>query len=223
MPLDDTPSSDVRRRLSAARRSVRRGVLGRRRLLAAVCAALAVGLGLRAVAAPPPPTVEVPVAARALPAGKVLSDEDLTTVPLHPEAVPDDLLEAPAGRVLAGPVARGEPVTSLRVVGDALAREGLLGSDRVAVPVRMPDAGAVELLRLGDLVDLVATDPQGGTSEVVATAVPVVALPEEVEPSAGGGLGQPGGRLVVLGVRSGEVTTVSAAAASTFLTYTWTG
>lgn len=222
MPSTYTPSPDVRRRLSALRRSVRRAVLGRRRQLAAVCAALAVAFGLRAVAAPPPPTVEVAVAARALPAGTVLADGDLTTVDLPPDAVPDDLLQTPTGRVLAGPVARGEPVTGVRVVGSDLAREGLLGSGLVAVPVRMPDAGAVDLLRLGDLLDLVATDPQAGTSEVVATGVPVVALPGAVEESAAGPLGQPGGRLVVLGVPESQVTTVSAAAASAFLTYAWT-
>lgn len=161
------------------------------------------------------------MAARALPAGTVLEPHDLSTVALPPEAAPDDLLASPAGRVLAGPVARGEVVTSVRVVGADLAREGLLGSGRVAVPVRLPDAGAVDLLEPGDLLDLIASDPQGGTSEVVATGVPVVALPGEVAQAAPGPLGQPGGRLVVLGVLGSEVTRVASAAASTFLTYTW--
>jgi len=214
--------SDVRRRLVLARLRVRRAVLGRRRLLAAVCAALAVVAGVRAVAAPPPETVAVTVAARDLPAGAVLATADLTTVALPPQALPDDLLADPAGRTLAGPVARGEPLTGVRVVGAPLAAEALAGTDRLALPVRLPDAGAVGLLRVGDRVDLVATDPQGATSEMVAHGVPVLALPgPDTSAGAAGPAGPAGGRLVVLGVTSDELPRVATAAASTFLTYAW--
>ena len=88
-----TPSP-VRRRLGAARQRLRRAVLGRRRLLAALCAGLAVVAGVRAVAAPVPPGVDVVVAARALPAGAVLGESDLTTATLPPDTVPDDVLTA---------------------------------------------------------------------------------------------------------------------------------
>lgn len=228
MPVDapDTlpgrAPSDVRRRLALARRRLRRAVLGRRRLLAALCAALAVVAGVRAVAAPPPETVAVTVAARDLPAGAVLEPEDVTTVDLPPEGRPDDLLADPTGRTLAGPVAQGEPLTEVRVVGAPLAREALLGTGRVALPVRLPDAGAVGLLRVGDRVDLVATDPQGATSEVVALGVPVLALPgHDTSAGAAGPAGPAGGRLVVLGVTDEELPRVSTAAAATFLTYAW--
>ena len=215
--------SDVRRRLALARRRVRRAVLGRRRLLAAVCAALAVVAGVRAVAAPPPQTVAVTVASRDLPAGAVLAPEDLATVELPPDALPDDLLGDPTGRTLAGPVARGEPLTGVRVVGAPLAHEALAGTDRLALPVRLPDAGAVGLLRVGDRIDLVATDPQGATSEVVAQGVPVLALPgPDSSAGAAGPAGPAGGRLVVVGVAADELTQVSTAAAATFLTYAWT-
>lgn len=227
MPVDapDTrpAPSDVRRRLALARRRLRRAVLGRRRLLAAVCAALAVVAGVRAVSAPPPETVAVTVAARDLPAGAVLEPADLTRVRLPPEALPADLLADPTGRTLAGPVSRGEPLTGVRVVGAALAREALAGTDRVALPVRLPDAGAVGLLRVGDRVDLVATDPQGGTSELVALGVPVLALPgADTSGGAAGPAGPTAGRLVVLGVAADELPRVSSAAAATFLTYAWT-
>lgn len=214
--------SDVRRRLALARRRVRRAVLGRRRLLAALCAALAVVAGVRAVAAPPPETVAVTVAARDLPAGAVLAPADLATVELPPDALPADLLGDPTGRTLAGPVAQGEPLTGVRVVGAPLAEEALAGTDRLALPVRLPDAGAVGLLRVGDRVDLVATDPQGATSEVVAQGVPVLALPgPDTSAGAAGPAGPAGGRLVVLGVAADELPRVSTAAAATFLTYAW--
>lgn len=202
---------------------MRRVVLGRRRPLAAVCAALAVGTGVHAAAGPPPPGVEVTVAARALPAGTVLAADDLTTVLLPPDAAPEDLLDDPVGAALAGPVARGEPITAVRVVGRDLAGDGLAGTGRVAVPVRLPDAGAVGLLGVGDRVDVVATDPQGGTSVTVAAGVPVLALPGS-ETDAGesaGPLGQPGGRLVVLAVEESDVHNLATAGASTFLTYVW--
>lgn len=228
MPLDapdarpDPAPSDVRRRLALARRRLRRAVLGRRRLLAALCAALAVVAGVRAVAAPPPETVAVTVAARDLPAGAVLAATDLTRVELAPDALPDDLLADPVGRTLAGPVSRGEPLTGVRVVGAPLAQQSLAGTDRVALPVRLPDAGAVALLRVGDRVDLVATDPQVGTSELVALGVPVLALPgADTSGGAAGPAGPAGGRLVVLGVAAEELPRVATAAAATFLTYAW--
>ena len=217
-----TPSP-VRRRLGAARQRLRRAVLGRRRLLAALCAGLAVVAGVRAVAAPVPPGVDVVVAARALPTGTVLAASDLTTATLPPDTVPDDVLTDPVGSVLAGPVARGEPVTAVRVVGQDLASDGLVGTGRVAVPVRLPDAGAVDLLAIGDRIDVVATDPQAGSSDTVAAGVPVLALPGTASDAGGGAgpLGQPGGRLVVLAVEETDVHNLATAGAATFLTYVW--
>lgn len=190
-------------------------------MLAALCVGVAALAVLRTTSAPPPPTVAVTVVAHALPAGAELARDDLTTVALPPAAVPDDVLPDPVGRVLAAPIARGEPVTAARVVGAALASEGLAGTDAVALPVRLPDAGAVALLRVGDRVDLVATDPQAGSAEVVVTGVPVLALPAPDDGAAAGSFGQPGGRLVVLGVPAPDVPLVSGAAARTFLTYAW--
>ena len=43
--------------------------------------------------------------------------------------------------------------------------------DQVAVPVRIPDAQAVGLLRVGDRINLLSTDPRGGGTEIVAASV----------------------------------------------------
>ncbi|MFC4782967.1 RcpC/CpaB family pilus assembly protein [Nocardioides sp. MAHUQ-72] len=197
-------------------RSVRRAVLRRRRLLAAALTAVAVATGLHATAAPPPPALSVRVAARDLPAGSVLAADDLAEADLSPDAAPAGLVDHPEGRVLAAPLRAGEPVTDVRLVGPALAAAH---PGRVAMPVRLPDAGMAGLLRPGDRVDLVAADPQGSGARVVAADVPVLAVPvATTEPSAAG---EVGGRLVVVGAEPGDVPAVADAAVRYFLTFTY--
>ncbi len=205
-------------RLRRAAHDVRRAVLARRRPLAALLSAVAVLAGLQATTAPPPATVPVLVAARDLPGGSVLEGDDLAAVEFAPASVPDDLVESPVGEVLAAPVTRGEPVTRPRLVGPALSASAPAGV--VALPVRLPDPEAAALLRVGDHVDLVATDPAEGGAAVVAHDVAVLALPE---PSATAGVGATGlgGRVVVLGVDAASVPSISDAAARSFLSYAW--
>jgi Flp pilus assembly protein CpaB len=196
-------------------RAVRRAVLRRRRLLAALLAGVAVLLGVSAVAAPPPATVPVPVAARDLPAGAELGPDDVVTARFAPGTAPDGLARRPAGRVLAAPVARGEPVTEVRLVGAAMTAGR---PELVALPVRLPDAASVDLLEVGDAVDLWAVDPQGGGTEQVAADVTVLAIPAPTPDDAGTGVP---GRLVVLGVHDSEVTRVGESAVRRYVTYTW--
>ena len=188
-------------------------MLRRRRPLATVLAGIAVATGIHAAAAPPPPRVPLLVAARDLPAGIVLAADDLSEVAFPPDSVPDDVAAAPVGRVLAAPLRRGEAVTDVRLVGPGLA-EG--HPDVTALPVRLPDAAMVDLLRVGDRVDLLATDPQGGGASVVATDVPVLAIPRASPDGEGAGLA---GRLVVVGADEEEVTRIADAAVRYFLTF----
>ncbi|GAB3201208.1 SAF domain-containing protein [Nocardioides hungaricus] len=205
------------RRLAALLRSVRRAVLARRRLLAALLTAVAVAAALQAATAPPPAEVPVTVAARDLPSGAVLTDADLRTVGFVPGSVPAGIVDAAVGRTLAAPLRAGEPLTDVRLVGPGLT-EGYPGL--AAVPVRLPDAGVAGLLTVGDRVDLVAADPQGGPATVVAADAAVLALPaDEGDPGVAG----LGGRLVVLGVPPSDVPPVADAAARTFLTVAFTG
>jgi Flp pilus assembly protein CpaB len=202
-----------RARLAAAVRPVRRAVLARRRLLAGLLTAVAVAAGLHAVAAPPPAAVAVTVAAHDLPAGAVLEPGDLRTAGFAPASVPEGVAVDPAGRTLAAPLRAGEPVTDLRLVGPALTA-GYPGL--VAVPVRLPDAGMVDLLRVGDHVDLVSADPQGGGATLVASGVPVLAVPA-TSPEVGAS-GLPG-RLVVVGSDPADVAGIADASVRTFLTF----
>lgn len=208
-------------------RRLRRRLLSHRRLGAAILAMAAVALTVHAVRPPAPASVALTVAGRDLPAGTVLAAADLTRVRVPPGAVPAGLSERPAGRVLAAAVRRGEPITDARLVGPDLTtgHPGL-----VAVPVRLPDAAMASLLRVGDRVELLATDPQDGNTTVTAADALVLALP-----AAGAAAESPvtpedpenavttggGGRLVVVGVTENLVTRVAGAAVRDFLTYAY--
>ncbi len=202
-------------RLRSAARRLRRSVLRRRRLLAAVCALLAVWAGLRATAAPPPPRVPVTVAAHDLGAGAVLGPGDLTTVRFAPGTVPSGHIRDPVGRRLAGPLRRGQPITDTALLGPALVRDR---PDLVALPVRLPDTAMADLLQVGDEVDVVAADPQGGPAVIVARSALVLGLPPPPTDAAADGLP---GRLVVMGVPDADVAAVSSASVTRFLTVAW--
>jgi Flp pilus assembly protein CpaB len=193
-------------------RTLRRVVLARRRPLAAVLAAVAVATGLHAARAEPPARAQVLVAARDLTAGEVLGAEDVRRTGFPAGSVPSGLAEDAVGRTLAAPLRAGEPVTDVRLVGPALT-DGYPGL--VAVPVRLPDAGMAGLLRVGDRIDLVAADPQHPTAAVVATDLPVLALPDSPPETGATGLS---GRLVVLGASPGEVTRIADASVRAFVT-----
>lgn len=204
-------------RLRSRWRRTRRAVLARRRALAALLVAAAALAGLRAVAAPAPDTVDVLVAAHDLPAGEPLRTEDLTQVAWPTGTAPAGPADA-VGRVLAAPLRAGEPVTDVRLTGPDLASTtpGL-----AAVPIRLPDPGIAGLLRAGDRVDLLATDPADGVTEEVAAQVLVLAVPGTGHDDAGGSHGGagsvPAGRLVVVAVPPGLVPTLVSASVTRLL------
>ena len=153
-------------------------------LLRQVTAGLLVGLALVLAlrSAPPtgptgPVTVPVMVAATDLTAGAVLRESDLVLAdlpePLAPDGVSAEGGEL-AGRVLAAPLRRGEPVTDVRVVGPGLWSQVPAG--QVAAPVRLADLAVAALLHPGDRVDVLATDPQTGVADVVAADALVLSV-----------------------------------------------
>lgn len=168
---------------------LRRAVRRHRALLAAGLTAGAVASGLSVLAPPPPPTVEVLAAARDLVAGAVVAEEDLTRVALPVAAVPSGALTDSSlalGRLLAGPVRRGEALTDVRVVGSGLLERATLGT--VAVPLRLADPAAATLLRAGDRVDVLSATESAPVADVVASGVEVLAVPAAVGDLGEGGL-----------------------------------
>jgi len=212
---DRAPARRPLARLRDAVDEVRRRLLRRRRLIAALLLGLAAVVAVRALAPPPPVTAEVLVAARDLPAGRALQEADLVTVRMPPDVVPQGAAARPVGRRLAAPVRAGEPVTDVRLVGPDLGVAQPAGT--VTAPVRLTDAGQVALLAPGDRISLLGTDPQSGTTRILARDATVLAVPDRASASDGA---LPG-RLVVLALDSSVLYHVTAASAAEYVTYTW--
>ncbi|MDQ1710714.1 MAG: pilus assembly protein CpaB [Frankiaceae bacterium] len=193
-------------------RALQQMVAAHRRLVAGLLAGLAVLALLGAVRPAAPPSVTVLAAARDLAAGTPIALADLRSVALPVGAVPAGALRPGAavlGRLVAGPVRRGEPLTDVRILGPPLLAAVGRGPDLVAVPVRFADAGAVTLLRPGDRIDVLAspvtsteTPAAAPTARVVAAdiAVLVVAATDPTGLGGGGaaGVGVGDGTLVVV-------------------------
>lgn len=219
MPTLGSLPGHAQDRVTRPLRWARRVVLRRRRPLAAILAAAAVAAGIHAASAPPLPHVSVLVARHDLAAGVVLTADDVGPARFAEGTAPDGALvgaDAVVGHMLASPLRRGEPVTDVRLVGASLT-EGRPG--QVALPVRLPDAGMVALLHVGDRIDLLAVDPQGAGAELVARDVGVLALPPATD-DPGSGFS---GRLVVLGTTSDQVAPIAEAAVRAVLGFSYAG
>jgi Flp pilus assembly protein CpaB len=194
--------------------------------VAAVLVAGAVAFSLETLAPPEPESAQLVVAADDLAGGRRLDGSALRLVHWPAALVPPGAvrtIEEAAGRTLAGALGRGEPLTTLRLVGpglaDTLAQEG-----RVATPVRLADAGAARLLRPGDRIDLVAAsagsadplDPVSGDpadARVVAESAGVLAVPTgDGDSSLLSGAPSSGGALLVVAVTREEALALAQAA-----------
>jgi Flp pilus assembly protein CpaB len=178
-------------------------------------AALAVATAVQAASEEPDPTVGVLVAATDLPGGTTVAPQDVTVAEFRADTLPAGTLASAGdavGRVLAAPVRAGEPVTDLRLV-----TPGLLAGypGLVATPVRVADADAVALLRVGDRIDLVAADPEGRAAQPVARGAPVVAVPRSV----GTGQELTSGGLLVVAVPEQQALVLARVAVSEVLTF----
>lgn len=124
---------------------------------------------------------DVVVAARDLAPGVELAAADLLVEPRSSTTIPEgaqtdigDLV----GATLTGPARRGEVLTDLRVLSSRLP-EATVGTDARIVPVHPTDAALLDLVRPGDVVDVLAVSaPVAGADQerprVVATNAVVV-------------------------------------------------
>src|SRR3954451_11461638 len=208
--------NDLRLRELADRVVVAAG--GPRRMLAALCAAVAVLANVKAVTPDPPRTVAVWTAARDLSGGGPLGSQDVQTVALPVGTVPAGALRAGAavvGRLLAGPMRRGEPLTDVRLLGPSLT--ALPDPGLVAVPIRVADgSAAAALVHPGDVVDVLAVDDPatgGGSARpvTVASRVLVVAVPARM------GAAGDGGGLVVVAVDRAQAAALAEASSGSRL------
>jgi pilus assembly protein CpaB len=152
-----------------------------RRLAALTCLLLAAASALAARQPTPPsapPATAVVIAARSIPAGTDLASADVRVIRWPRSLIPAGTAAAVGtlvGKRVSSAVARGEPITTARLVGADLAAGLPVG--QVAVPVSLADPNAAALIRAGDHVDLLvapadatANDPPAGTGLPVTGA-----------------------------------------------------
>lgn len=181
-------------------------------LLAGIALVLALRPGPPAGAAAPE-ALPVVVAARSLDAGRVLGAGDLALARYPPGTAPAGVVAQPellSGRVLAGAVRAGEPLTDTRLVGPGLT--ALLPDGQVAAPVRLADLAVAALVRTGDRVDVLATASGAEEAETLAAGVRVLAAAGSGDDAAAG--------LLLVAVDPGTAARLAAAATSATLTVT---
>jgi Flp pilus assembly protein CpaB len=121
---------------------------------------------------------QVVVAARDLSPGAALTADDLRLEKRLTPTIPDGSqsdIDTIVGSTLAGPARRGEVLTDVRLLGRRLA-ESAAGPDARLVPVHPVDGALADLVRPGDVVDIVAASETSSqaTARVVVTDAIVV-------------------------------------------------
>ena len=181
-----------------------------RRSAAAVLVVLAGIAALRSN--PDGDQAQVVVVARDLRPGAALTADDVRLENRLAATVPDGSqtnLDVVVGATLAGPARRGEVLTDVRLLGSRLA-ESIAGRDARIVPLHPADAALADLLRPGDVVDVVAapanadTDAHTNPRIVVSDAVVVLVSARQKT--------QADDRVVLVAVPASAATAVAGAA-----------
>jgi Flp pilus assembly protein CpaB len=165
----------------------------------------------------------VVVAARDLAPGVELSATDVSLETRTATTLPDGAqsdLAAVVGATLAGPARRGEALTDVRLLGPRLA-ESAAGPDARIVPLHLDDTALLDLIRPGDVVDVLAAGADAGVDadpapQVVATDAVVVLVSEK---PAGAGNG--GDRVVLVALPAHDANEVAGAALMQRVTLTF--
>lgn len=128
----------------------------------------------------------VVVAARDLTPGTALAADDVRLETRSHATIPDGSTADPTavvGATLAGPARRGEVLTDVRLLGSRLAEAAIgakAGAGARIVPLRLADGALLDVVRVGDVVDVLAApaadSPATGqpVGKVVATDAVVV-------------------------------------------------
>jgi len=158
-----------------------------RRVAAAALVVLAAVAALRAD--PHGDQVDIVVAARDLSPGIELTAADVRLEKRSAATVPDGAsvtVDTVVGSTLAGPARRGEVLTDVRLLGPRLAQLAA-GPDARIVPLHLSDTGLLDLVRPGDVVDvLAAADDVIGPRVVATDAVVVLVSEKQKGPGTGG-------------------------------------
>src|SRR3954469_16413694 len=214
--MGDSLNPSVLSRLLAARPDWSRK-LAARRVAAGVLVILAAVVALRSD--PQGDRTEIVVATRDLSSGVELTADDVKlenrTAAMVPNGAQSDV-KAVVGATLAGPARRGEVLTDVRVLGPRLA-ESVAGPDARIVPVPLADTAVLDLVRPGDVVDVLAAGSEADArTQLVATNAVVVLVSEKPK-----GAGNGGDRVVLVAVGAHTANELAAAALLQTLTLTF--
>jgi Flp pilus assembly protein CpaB len=148
---------------------------------------------------------EVVVATRDLAPGITVTPDDVALSSRPAGTLPDGAvttLDAAVGATLAGPSRRGEILTDARVLGSRLT--GLsVGPNARTVPVHLADAAVLDLIRPGDVVDVLGAPSADSTARPRLLAVGAVVV--LVSAAAGDG------RVVLVALPAAAAHTLAAA------------
>ncbi|MDQ1181296.1 SAF domain-containing protein [Rhodococcus sp. SORGH_AS_0301] len=183
-----------------------------------ILAAALVGLAVVSTYRTDPSRTEVPVVVTAadLAPGTSLTAADVTLTRVDSSLLADGTLRSvddAVGRTVAGPVRSGEALTDVRLLGPRLASATLPSGDARIVPIRLADPELAQLLRAGDVVDVVRAAPDDTSpSGVIAESATVVMVSA---PSSGVSRRD---QLVLVALRADDASAVAAASLSDALT-----
>lgn len=166
-------------RLRAALRPDWTRTVAARRVAAGLLVVLAAVAALR-----PDPAGEradVVVAAGDLAPGTPLTATDVALESRSATTIPEGAqtdVTAVLGAHLTAPARRGEVLTDVRLLGSRLT-EATAGPDARIVPIALADEALVELIRPGDVVDVLAVGDADARPEVIATRAVVAMVSAE--------------------------------------------
>lgn len=219
--MGDALNPSVMSRVLAALRPDWPRTLAARRVAAGALVILAAVIALRSD--PQGDRTEIVVATRDLASGIELTADDVRLENRTAATVPDGSqsdMGAVVGATLAGPARRGEVLTDVRVLGPRLA-ESVAGPDARIVPLPLADSALLDLVRPGDVVDVLAAGvdaPAGADArpQLVATDAVVVLVSEKPK-----GAGNGSDRVVLVALPAHAANDVAAAALVQTVTLTF--
>lgn len=196
--MGESINPTVRNRISRAMRPDFARTIAARRIAAGLLVILAAAAALRQD--PDGAYRPVTVAVRDLSPGVTVTAQDVEIQKRTAATVPDGTagLEQVVGATLAGAVRRGEVLTDARVLGSRLA-ELSVGRDARVVPLHLSDSAVLDVIRTGDVVDVLGATPGAGAGgEVHPRLIAANAVVVLVSADANGRYRGPGNDRVVL-------------------------
>lgn len=125
---------------------------------------------------------KVVVAAHDIEAGSAISETDIRIVAMPEEFVPKqafETLEDVIDRISAGPILQSEILTETRFVGPSLAEHLTHNPHSAIVAVSPADQAIAQVLRAGDIVDILTSGSDGASARPLARGGRVVSRTDE--------------------------------------------